>query len=94
MAAQVKIGRNHAAQALEFGDLQRGKPRGHRPAISAAPHSSSVPHELRNSRIDSPGWNCTRFIGMAHLLGGCAHPGASLAHRMSLLNFIANQELP
>ena len=72
---------------------QRGhsKPWGQRLAIRAASQSFSVPYKLRNFRIDSPGWNCTRFIGMAHLLGGCGHPRFSLAHCLSLLNFIANQ---
>ena len=50
---------------------------------------SSVPYKLKNSRIDRPGRNCTRFIGMAHLLGGCRHRQAPVAHCVSLLNFVA-----
>jgi hypothetical protein len=29
---------------------------------------------------------------MAHLLGECSHRRPSLAHHLSLLNFVANQE--
>jgi hypothetical protein len=35
-----------------------------------------------------------RSIGIAHLLVGFAHARHSLAHRMSLLNFLANQVGP
>jgi hypothetical protein len=44
-----------------------------------------------NSGNDSPFWNWTRFIGMAHLLVGCTHHQRSVAHRMSLLSLLANQ---
>jgi hypothetical protein len=46
---------------------------------------------IKNSRIDSPGWKCTRFIGMAHPLGGYSRRGPALAHHVSLLSFVANQ---